>query len=462
MTRKPKNSTTGPTAKGIRCRKLYSVFQIKWRLPRTGIIRRFFVLAIGFVPAGSFSQDWPDWRGVNRDGTWEASGVVERFDSEEIELKWSVAVGPGYSGPTVADGRVYVTDRVEAPSQAERVRCFDEQTGEQLWEYTYDCVYSGIGYPAGPRASVVISDGKAFALGSMGHLHCLDAATGEVMWWKELTKAYDVDMPIWGIASTPLVVDDRLIVHVSGSDNSCVVAFQKDTGKEIWRSLGDRAGYSAPILIEKGDVRVVVNWTEHSLSGLDPETGRVYWRIPWTVRSGMSIATPVFYEDHIFVSSFYSGSMLVRLGEDYTTAEKVWLRCGENERMTDALHCVMNTPVIMDDHIYGVDSYGELRCLELGTGDRVWEDLTAVERDRWANIHFVRQGDKIWMFNEHGELLITRLSPEGFHEISRARLIEPTRKQLGRGVTWSHPAFANNHVFIRNDRRLVCADLSER
>jgi hypothetical protein len=122
----------------------------------------------------------------------------------------------------------------------------------------------------------------------------------------------------------------------------------------------------------------------------------------------------------------------------------------------------MNTPVIMNDFIYGVDSYGELRCLEFATGDRFWEDLTAVKKDRWANIHFIQHGDRTWMFNEHGELLITELSPEGFKEISRARLIEPTRKQLGRGVTWSHPAFANKHVFIRNDERLLCADLSEK
>jgi hypothetical protein len=121
----------------------------------------------------------------------------------------------------------------------------------------------------------------------------------------------------------------------------------------------------------------------------------------------------------------------------------------------------MNTPVILDDYIYGVDSYGELRCLEFSTGDRVWEDLTAVDKDRWANIHFIQKGDLTWMFNEHGELLITELSPAGFKEISRAILIEPTRKQLPRGVTWSHPAFANKHVFIRNDNRLLCSDLSE-
>ncbi|HKL34022.1 MAG TPA: hypothetical protein VJ919_15890, partial [Tangfeifania sp.] len=114
------------------------------------------------------------------------------------------------------------------------------------------------------------------------------------------------------------------------------------------------------------------------------------------------------------------------------------------------------------DYIYGVDSYGELRCLELLTGDRVWEDQTAVDRGRWANIHFIQKEDKTWMFNEHGELLITELSPEGFNEISRTKIIEPTKKQLPRGVTWSHPAFANKYVFIRNDRELICTSLEKK
>ncbi len=422
--------------------------------------RIFVLVLLGIVQMSCHTQDWPDWRGENRNGVWETSGIVEQFDSTVFDLKWSTAIGPGYSGPTVSKGKVYVTDRLERPSAAERVLCLDEHTGEQIWVHQYECVYENVGYPAGPRASVVIEEGKAYSLGTMGHLFCLDAKTGRVLWQKDLNTEYQINMPIWGISSTPLVVDEKLIVQVSGSSGACVVAFNKDTGKEIWRSLEDRAGYSAPILIEKKGVRVVVNWTEHSLSGLDPETGEIYWRFPWTTGSGMSIATPVLYKDHIFVSAFYSGSLLVKLGDDYTSAEKVWQRSGESERNTDALHCVMNTPVILDDFIYGVDSYGELRCLEFSTGDRVWEDLSAVKRDRWANIHFIQQGARTWMFNEHGELLITQLSPDGFTEISRAKLIEPTRKQLPRGVTWSHPAFANKHVFIRNDERLVCADLS--
>jgi outer membrane protein assembly factor BamB len=410
----------------------------------------------------SFSQEWPDWRGENRNAVWDEKGIVERFPSVKMSPEWTVSIGPGYTGPTVANDKVYLMDRQEDPEEVERVLCFDAETGNLIWQHTYKCVYSGIGYQAGPRASVVIDDGKAYSLGSMGHLYCFDAETGNVIWKKDLNEQYEIDMPIWGIASTPLIVDEKIIVHASGANDACVIAFNKNLGDEIWKNLDDRAGYSAPILIEKNGNRVVVNWTEHSLSGMNPETGEIYWRFPWETGSGMSISTPVLYNDYIFVSAFYSGALLVDLGDDYTTMEKVWQREGESERKTDALHCVINTPVILDDYIYGVDSYGELRCLELATGDRVWEDQTAVDRGRWANIHFIQKDDKTWMFNEQGELIISELSPDGFHEISRTNIIEPTKKQLPRGVTWAHPAFAKKHVFIRNDKELVCVDLSEK
>ncbi|RLD50568.1 MAG: hypothetical protein DRI97_16870, partial [Bacteroidetes bacterium] len=125
--------------------------------------RILLFVIVGIIHLSCQTQDWPDWRGENRDGVWKESGIVEKFDSDVIELKWSVPIGPGYSGPTVSKGKVYVTDRLERPSQAERVLCFDEQTGEQIWAHQYDCVYEGVGYPAGPRASVVISGGKAYS-----------------------------------------------------------------------------------------------------------------------------------------------------------------------------------------------------------------------------------------------------------------------------------------------------------
>ena len=414
-----------------------------------------FIIASVFCSA----QDSPDLRGINRDGTWTENGIVEKFEASKLTPVWTVSIGSGYSGPTVSNGKVYVTDLKKEPTQTEGILCFDEKTGKKLWEYRYDCEYS-VGYPAGPRASVVINNGKAFSLGTMGNLFCFDANNGEVIWQKDLNTEYQIRMPIWGISATPLIVDNKIILQISGSNNACVIALDKNTGKEIWKNLDDIAAYSAPVIIEKNGKKTVVVWTEESLSGLNTENGNIFWRFPWKVGSGMSIATPVLYGNYIFVSCFYSGSMLIKLSDDYTSAEKVWQRCGESERKTDALHCVMNTPVILDEFIYGVDSYGELRCLELKTGNRVWENLSAVKKDRWANIHFVQNGNKTWMFNEHGELIISELSPNGFKEISRTKIIEPTKEQLPRGVTWSHPAFANKHVFARNDKEMVCIDLS--
>jgi outer membrane protein assembly factor BamB len=410
------------------------------------------------------SQEWPDWRGRNRDGVWSETGIVRKFEGNKIPLKWSIPCGQGYSGPTVAGGKVYLTDRVLKPEEAERVLCVDASDGKILWTYSYSCLYGNMSYPSGPRASVVISDGKAYSLGTMGHLFCFDANTGSVIWKHDLNSEYKIRMPTWGVASTPLVFGNKIIIQIGGSKGATVISLDKNTGKEIWRSMDEEISYSAPILARQAGKPVIVVWTAENLNGLDPKTGKVYWKIPFRIGMGMGIATPVQYKEYLFVSSFYSGSLLVKLSQETTTAKKIWLRAGESELKTDALHCVINTPLIKDGFIYGIDSYGEMRCLRLETGDRLWEDLSAVKKDRWANIHFVQHEKQTWMFNEQGELLITELSPKGLIINSRASLIEPTTGQLNRhgtGVAWSHPAFANRHVFARNDNRLICAYLGE-
>lgn len=227
--------------------------------------------------------------------------------------------------------------------------------------------------------------------------------------------------------------------------------------------MDDRGQYSAPILVHQGGKPVVVCWTGDSVAGLNPGTGEVYWRYAFKpVNMPIGVASPVVDRDRLFVTSFYDGSLMLRLAKDRPAVEPIWQRKGANEINTDALHSIINTPVIDGDYIYGVDSYGQLRCLDAKNGDRIWENLTATPKDRWSTIHIVRQQDKYWMFNERGELIIARLSPQGFEEISRAQLIDPTEGQLGKrgGVCWSHPAFANRHVFARNDREILCVDLS--
>ena len=241
------------------------------------------------------------------------------------------------------------------------------------------------------------------------------------------------------------------------------MALDAKTGAEKWRALDDRGSYSAPIIIDQAGRRVLVCWTGDQVVGLDPASGKTFWAYPFPPRKMViNVPTPVVHRNRLFLSAFYDGSLMLKLDQDEPRVEKIWRRRGASERETDGLHAMISTPYLQGDYIYGVDSYGQLRCLDARSGDRVWEDLTAVPGNRWANIHMVRNGRQIWMFNERGELIISRLSPEGFHEISRAKLIEPTTEQLSSrgGVCWSHPAYAYKHVFARNDRELVCASLA--
>ncbi len=422
------------------------------------------VVAVNMATASiSIAEDWPQWRGKNRDAVLRETGLMETLPKGVLPRKWSVSIGAGYSGPTVANGRVYVTDRgpEDAQKEIERVLCFSADDGELIWEHTYDAVYT-ISYRAGPRAAVTIHDGKALSVGAMGHFKCFDAASGDLLWQRSLSEEYQLRMPNWGITAAPLVYQDSVIQIIAGSGNACVVAFDLETGKERWRAIDERAGYSAPILVRQGNQDVVVVWTGESVSGLDPTSGDILWVVPMPPRNmPIGVSTPVVEGNHLFVSSFYDGSLLIRLDPDRPAAKKLWHRMGIDEKNTDALHCMISTPIIKGDHIYGVDSYGELRCLDLATGDRVWENQTAVPRARWATIHIIRHGDREIMINDRGDLIYATLSPDGYTEHSRAGLIAPTRQQLNRrgGVAWAHPAIANAHIYARSDDELICASL---
>ena len=415
-----------------------------------------------FTASFARAEDWPQWRGPNRDGVWSETGLVEKFAAADLKLRWRMPVGSGYSGPTVAQGRVYLTDRQTEPKQIERILCFDAKTGRALWTKEYDCVYEKVGYVAGPRACVTVHDGRAYALGTMGHLHCLDAASGEILWKKDLNAEYKIQMPIWGLASAPLVEGDLLIAQIGG-EHACLVAFDRKTGAERWTALDDKASYSAPIMIQQAGNRVLVCWTGDNVVGLDPANGKAFWKYPTKpVKMVINIATPVLDHDRMFLTCFYDGAYLLKIRQDELGVEELWKRRGKSEQQTDALHSIISTPYFAGDYIYGVDSYGELRCLDAKNGDRVWENLTATPKARWSTIHFVRNGERMWLFNERGELLIGKLSPQGFEEISRAKLIKPTEEQLRQrnGVCWSHPAFAERCVFERNDEEIVCASLA--
>ena len=419
------------------------------------------------IAQSCFADDWSQWRGNHRDGKWTESGIINKFSKADLKPRWKKEIGTGYSSPTVVGDSVLMMDYNES-TEMESIRCFNARNGEQEWEHTYSAPYT-IGYTAGPRAAVTIHRGLAYALGAMGRLHCIDVQSGKVQWEKDLNTEYKISkskrMPIWGLASSPLVHRDVLILQIGAKDAS-VIGLNRTTGKELWKSLDEPAHYSSPVMVKQNEQDVVVCWTGKSVAGLDPLKGTVHWRHPFRPkRMPIGVATPVIKDNKIFMTSFYDGSMMLEMSETEMKVKELWHLVGENERSTKAIHSIISTPIWIDDYIYGVDSYGELRCLAAGTGERVWEDLTAVKKDRWGTIHFVEHGKDVWMLNEQGELMIGALDSEGLKIKSRASVLEPNqmrRPNRQGGVCWSHPAFANKCVFLRNDKELICISVAEK
>ncbi len=430
----------------------------------TLIDRLYLLSAVGclITQPSIFADDWPQWRGPNRDGTWQEAGIIEKFASAELKPLWSSPCGAGYSGPTVAGERVFLTDRITEGGEQERVLCFDRGTGKPLWQFAYPCSYR-VDYPLGPRAAVSISGDAAVALGSMGHLHCLEVKDGKARWSHDLAVEYRADVPIWGISSSPLIAGDLVIVQCGGQQEACLVAFDLATGRERWRALDGRASYSSPRPISLGNREAVLAWTGNWLAALDPASGKVFWSQPYKPsRMVIHVADPVLDENggRVFLSAFYDGSRLIRIADKFP--QTLWERQGVSERNTDALHCMIMTPLIRGEHVFGIDSYGELRCLDLATGQRVWTDESLLENGRWATAFFVHNGDRTWITTEKGEIIIAKLSPQGFERISSARYMTPTTALRPRRhpITWSHPAYAHRCLFARTDKELLCISLA--
>jgi outer membrane protein assembly factor BamB len=439
--------------------------------------RGLWVLGVLIYSGASLvAEDWPQWLGPNRDSVWRESGIVEKFPDQGPPVRWRASVGGGYAGPAVAHGRVYVQDRQLAQGAAnpadpfqrgvipgtERVVCLNEADGRILWKHEYDCPYS-MSYPAGPRVTPLVSGGKVYALGAEGNLLCLDASDGKQIWARDFKKDFGAKTPLWGFAGHPLLDGQRLICLAAG-EGTTTLAFDKDTGKEIWRALtAKEPGYSSPVICQAGGKRQLILWDAEAANSLDPETGRVYWSEPCKSQSGMSIATPRKLGDWLLFTSFYNGSLMLRLDSTKPAATPVWRTEKVSEKNTTHLNAVMATPFLEDGYIYGVCSYGQLRCLKADTGERVWETLQATtsgEPVRWANAFIVKNGSRFFLFNEKGDLIIAKFSPRGYEEVSRAHLLEPNNTAAGRPVVWSHPAFANRHLYARNDKEIICVDLS--
>lgn len=417
------------------------------------------------------AEDWPHWMGPSRDNVWAESAIIDSFPEEGPKILWRTEIGGGYAGPSVAGGKVFITDYVSAEdvkvanferkefSGIERVHCLDEQNGNVLWSHEYPVKY-GISYPAGPRCTPVVDDGHVYTLGAEGTLICFKIDDGDVVWERDLVNEYETKAALWGYSAHPLIDGDSIIT-LAGGEGSHIIALNKETGEEQWRALtAPEQGYAPPTIIEAGGVRQLITLRPDAVSSLNPETGEEYWSVPYEATSGSIIMSPIQFENFLYVAGYSGKSLLLKLDESKPAAEEVW-----RDKRRSAISPV-NVQPILDPKtgiLYGMNENGDLRATQLPSGEMLWSTPEPIsERPQGSGTAFiVRQADRYWLFNELGELVIAKLTEEGYEEIDRTKVIEPTNLAFGRDVVWSMPAYANRHAYIRNDNEIICVDLAQ-
>lgn len=429
------------------------------------------LLSVSLTTSALLADDWPQWMGPTRDGVWTESDIIAEIPDDGLTVKWRVPLGLGYAGPAVAGGRVYVLDYQLASGDVaanpgsldklegqERIVCLDAATGEEIWAHAYDQPYA-ISYGSGPRTTPTINGDRVYALGAEGKLFCLKSDTGDVVWSHDLKEEYGAKTPHWGHTSHPLVYGD-LVVTLAGGEGSAVVAFDKQSGEEVWKALtaDEEIGYCPPTMAVGVRTQQLLIWLPKAVSGLNPQTGEEFWNVGLTPDFGMSIAAPVFEDQTAFFSGVRNVSMLIELADDASAPKELWRGDGST-----SVGCAHAGPLVVDDTIYGCDDKGWIRAVDRPSGERLWETLEATDLERPANYgttFLVRNGDRWYLFNDSGNLVVAELNRDGYTEHGQFHVLEPTGDAFGRPIVWSHPAFAERCLFARNDKEIVCVSLA--
>lgn len=415
--------------------------RVGWPTGRLASALTVGALALTAASAVGWGQDWPQFRGPNRDGVVPGRESLPQFPSGGPQMVWDRMVGSGFSAPAVAGERLLLFHRQGGNEVVEALRASD---GSSLWKFAYGTTYKDdFGFENGPRATPVIADGRVLTFGAAGVLHCLDLETGAKRWSVDTHAEFGVRKGFFGAASTPLVLDGRVIANIGGSDAAGIVAFDIDSGATVWAATDHEASYSSPVAARIDGTLLAIFFTREGLAALDPGTGRVVYQRRWRSRSHASVnaAAPIVLGDIVFLSASYgTGAIALRLREGET--EVLW--SGEDVIDNHYSSCVRSGSTLFGFH--GRQEYGQtFRAADLVTGDVLWSS------ERMAAGSVIRVGDRLLLLLETGELLLAAASREKLEVLSRAQI-------LGR-ETRAFPAVANGLLFARDKDTLVCLRL---
>jgi outer membrane protein assembly factor BamB len=388
------------------------------------------------------AADWPQFLGPDRNGTSRENGLLTSWPEKGPPQLWQKSIGEGFSGPGVAGEKLILFHRLE---DKEVVECLDANTGNGLWKFNYSTEYADkYGKGNGPRSTPLISGDRVYTLGVDGVLLALDLRTGKKIWHHDLMKEYSLAENFFGIGTSPLIEGDLVLVNV-GPPGEGVIAFHKETGKEVWKAKCDPASYSSPVAATINGTRHLFFYTMGGLVSLDPKNGDIRFRKPWRSRMQASVtaATPLVIQDQVFISASYgTGAVLLRVKDN--DAKEIW-------KSDEVMSNHYNTCIHKDGFLYGCDGRQEggaqLRCVELATGKVRWTK----EGSGCANM-ILAEGRLITL-NEDGDLLLLEASPDNYKELARAHVLDrPCRAPL---------ALANGRLYARNDHQLICWNLKK-
>ena len=402
------------------------------------------------LTAAAQAADWPQWRGPQRDGISSETGLLQSWSADGPAVQWRTRLGNGFSGISIANGRVFT---MFARGADEFAICLDAATGAERWRHRTGPYYKETQGGDGPRSTPTVEGEIVYVLGATGKLFALAAASGVPIWEKDLVAEFDSEVPKWGFSTSPLIEGDLLLVEAGGRDGNFVVdmvidrktavtavALDKATGATAWTALNEKMSYSSPIAFTAAGARQLAYFTAYSLTGLAPEDGRVYWRYPYKTRYDVSAATPIFIPpNRLFISTGDdNGGVVLQIKShgDSLAIEPVW----QNKKMKNHF----GTSVLYDNHLYGFDN-AILKCLDAHTGQEKWKT-----RGYGKGTLIVADGQLI-VLGEEGQLGLVEATPAGFREKTKAQVLN--------GRCWTMPSLADGRLYVRDESEIVCLNV---